>query len=247
MATSSASFFDKRIFRIIAPLLFGTGFLAIFTIPGFPQSEASDTDFQIWHETTLSFPVLKETDSAGKESDKLSVLLLGTLRLGQNRLFPVDFRAGAGFDLKLNKYWSFSPTYLYRKGEPVRNAREYEHRLRFDLSVGNKWKTFSVKDRSRVEYRIRHNRSDSVRYRNKFTFAFPVTSNKKEIFSPFVSEEVYYDITARDFSSNEIQAGITRKLSKNVSADLFYVRRDNNSGSIRHINGIGTNLKIRID
>ncbi|MEQ1764954.1 MAG: DUF2490 domain-containing protein [Pyrinomonadaceae bacterium] len=204
-------------------------------------------DFQIWNETTLLFPVIKETDKDGKESDKLSLLVLGVLRLGQNRLYPVDARIGAGFDLKLNKYWSFTPTYVYRRGEPVNNAKEFEHRLRFDVTVGNKWKNFSLKDRSRVEYRIRHNRDDSVRYRNKFTYAFPVRHNKKEILSPFVSEEVYYDITAKEFSTNEIQAGISRKLSKNVSADFFYIRRDVNSGAIRNINGIGTNIKIRID
>jgi len=207
----------------------------------------SDTDFQVWNETTLVFPVVKQKDKDGKESDKLSLLVLGVLRLGQNRLFPVDARLGAGFDLKLNKYWSFAPTYVYRRGEPVRNAKEFEHRLRFDLTVGHKWKNFSLKDRSRVEYRIRNNRSNSVRYRNKFTYAFPVRKEGKEIFSPFVADEVYYDITAKEFSTNEFSAGVSRKLSKNVSADIFYLRRDIKTGAIRHINGIGTSLKIRID
>ncbi len=221
--------------------------LTVLTSAFLTTNAQDDTDFQIWHETTFTFPVIKETDKNGKKSDKLSLLLLGTLRLGQNRLFPVDARVGIGFDLKLNKYWSFAPTYVYRRGEPTRNAKEFEHRLRFDVSVGHKWKNFSLKDRNRLEYRIRHGRDDSVRYRNKFTFAFPVRYEDKEIFSPFISEEVYYDITAKEFSINEIQTGITRKLSKNVSADIFYLRRDSNSGAIRHINGIGTSLKIRID
>ncbi len=220
---------------------------ALLLFASFAAKAQGDADFQIWTETTLAFPVIKETDKDGKESDKLSLLVLGVLRLGQNRLYPIDARVGAGFDLKLNKYWSFTPTYVYRRGEPVRNGKEFEHRLRFDLTVGHKWKSFSLKDRSRVEYRIRHGRDDSVRYRNKFTFAFPVRHKGKEVFSPFVAEEVYYDITAKEFSTNEIQAGITRKLSKNVSADLFYIRRDTNSGAIRHINGIGSSLKIRID
>ena len=227
---------------LITFISFGMLFLASLT-----ASAQGVGDFQVWNETTLVFPVVTEKDKDGKESDKLSLLVLGVLRLGQNRLYPVEARVGAGFDLKLHKYWNFTPTYLYRRGEPVRNSKEFEHRLRFDLTVGNKWKNFSLKDRSRVEYRIRHNRDDSVRYRNKFTFAFPVRHKDKEIVSPFISEEVYYDITAKEFSTNEIQAGITRKFSKNVSADIFYIRRDNSSGAIRHINGIGTNLKIRID
>lgn len=206
-----------------------------------------DSDFQIWNETVLSFPVIKKVDADGKETDKLSLLVLGVVRLGQNRLYPVDARVGAGFDLKLNKYWSFSPTYVYRRGEPLRDRKEFEHRLRFDLTVGHKWKHFSLKDRNRLEYRVRNSRSDSVRYRNKFTFAFPVKVNDKEIFSPFVADEFYYDFTAKDFTTNEISAGITRKLSKNTSADIFWARRDFSSGQIRSLNAIGVNVKIRVD
>jgi hypothetical protein len=207
-------------------------------------------DFQVWNETTLIFPVVKETDENGKESDKLALLILGTLRLGQNRLYPVDARVGAGFDLKLNKYFSFTPTYVYRRGEPFRNVdlREFEHRLRFDLTVGNKWKDFSLKHRTRVEYRIRNSRRDSVRYRNKFTFALPVRKDDKEIFSPYVAEELYYDFSLKALTTNEITAGIARKLSKDVSAEFFYVRRDVWAlGARAHINGIGSNIKIRID
>ena len=233
----------KRIFRLNV-ISAGIGLLLFAVLTTLAQS---DIDFQIWNETTLVFPVIKEKDKDGKESDKLSLLVLGVLRLGQNRAYPVDARVGAGFDLKLNKYWSLTPTYVYRRGEPVPNAKEFEHRPRFDLTVGNKWKHFSLKDRSRVEYRIRNNRSDSVRYRNKLTFAFPVHYKKKEIFSPFIADDVYYDITAKEFSTNDFFAGISRKLSKNVSAELFYLRRDTRSGAIRHINGIGSTIKIRID
>lgn len=205
------------------------------------------SDFQVWNETTLVFPVVKTNDKGGKEVDKLSILTFGVLRLGQNRLYPVDARVGAGFDLRLNKYFNFSPTYVYRRGEALRNRKEFEHRLRFDLTVGNKWKNFSLRDRSRVEYRIRNSRQDSVRYRNKFTFAFPVRYKDKEIFSPFVADEWYYDFTAKEFSTNEISAGITRKLNKNTTADFFYVRRDFNNGQLRSLNGVGVNMKIRID
>lgn len=216
--------------------------LTIFILPASAQG-----DFQVWNETTLVFPVVKTKDEKGKDVDKLSVLTFGVLRLGQNRLYPVDARVGAGFDLRLNKYFNFSPTYLYRRGEGLRNRKEFEHRLRFDLTVGNKWKNFSIKDRSRFEYRVRNSRSDSTRYRNKFTFAFPVRHNGKEIFSPFVADEWYYDFTAKEFTTNEISAGITRKLSKSTSADFYYVRRDFNNGQLRYLNGVGVNLKIRID
>ena len=232
--------------RVPVPSFVSLSLIVIFLFVGAVHPQAPG-DFQVWNETTLVFPVLKTKDEQGKDVDRLSLLTFGTLRLGQNRLYPVDARVGAGFDLRLNKYFNFSPTYVYRRGEALRDRREYEHRLRFDLTVGNKWKNFSLRDRSRVEYRIRNSRGDSVRYRNKLTFAFPVKYKDKEIFSPFVAEEWYYDFTAKEFTTNEISAGITRKLNSNTSADIFYVRRDFNNGQLRYVNGIGVNLKIRID
>lgn len=235
----------KHLFRLSSTSLIAPAFILFAALTASAQGIG---DFQVWNETTLIFPVVKEKDKEGKESDKLSLLVLGVLRLGQNRLYPVDARVGAGFDLKLNKYLNFTPTYVYRRGEPFRNITEFEHRLRLDLTVGNKWKNFSLKDRSRVEYRIRHNRRDSVRYRNKFTFAFPIRKGDKEIFSPYVAEELYYDFSLRALTTNEVTAGIARKLSKDVSAEFFYVRRDVWAlGARAHINGIGSNIKIRID
>jgi hypothetical protein len=207
-------------------------------------SQAPETDFQIWNETTFVKPILKTKDSKGKDVARLSLLFFGTLRLGQNRAFPVDKRVGTGFELRLNDSFTFTPTYLYRSGNPGRNLKEYEHRIRFDLTYQKKWKTAAIKNRDRVEYRSRNSRSDVVRFRNKFTFMVPVKRDGKEIFTPFVATEPYYDFSAKTWSSNEFSAGIARKLTESVSTEFFYVRRDNRSGAPRHINGVGANFKI---
>lgn len=191
--------------------------------------------------------MVKSEDKKGKSVDKLSLLFLGTLRLGQKRLFPVDRRIGVGFDLRLNDRFSFSPSYYYRTGEDLRNKRDTEHRVRFDLNYSQKFKRFSIKDRNRVEYRIRNSRPDSVRYRNKFTFSVPVAKDGKELFAPFAADEVYFDFRDSEWSRNEITAGIAKKLSKAVSTELFYLFRQNRSGTIRTIHGVGVNFKIRID
>ena len=211
------------------------------------QSETLDSDFQVWNETTLAFPIIKKLDKDGKESDKLSILVFGTLRLGQNRLFPVDGRIGAGIDVSVNKFLSLSPTYLYRRATPQRNSKEYEHRFRFDATLSHSWKHFALKDRNRVEYRVRNSRSDSVRYRNKFTFSVPVKYKDKEIFTPFIAEEIFYDFSEKELSQNELSIGFTRKINSNASAEIFYLRRDTKGGDIRFINAIGANLKFRID
>lgn len=211
------------------------------------SGQERDTDFQVWNETVIQIPVVKGVDREKKEIDKLSVLVFGNLRFGQNRLYLTDARIGAGFDYRINRHLSFSPTYLYSRSETVRNSKAYEHRVRFDLTVGNKWKHFSLRDRNRVEYRSRNSRSDSLRYRNRLTLSVPVIIDKKEVFAPYISNEVYYDFTEKKFTTNEFIAGISRKLSKNVSTDIFYLRRNFRDSNFSHWNGIGVNFKIRSD
>ena len=119
------------------------------------SSQAPHTDFQLWNETTFVKPILKTKDKKGEDVSRLSVLIFGTLRLGQNRTYPVDRRIGAGFDLRLNENFSISPTYVYRGGEPGRGQDEFEHRIRIDLTFSKKWKKFAIKNRDRVEFRVR--------------------------------------------------------------------------------------------
>ncbi len=213
-------------------------------MPVFGQSR----DFQVWNETTLVFPLKKTTDADGKSSTRISLLVMGTLRLGQNRLFPIERRIGAGLNFRVNKYLSVMPSYYYRNAEPRRGRKESEHRLRFEASIENKWKTFSLKDRNRIEYRIRHSSHDAVRYRNKLTLKIPVRINGKEAFAPFVADEIFVDLEKGQLVRNEFSAGIAKKLSDSVDAEFFYLRQDNRTGSIpKTINAVGVNFKIELD
>lgn len=218
----------------------------LFSAVGLAQSTVPETDFQIWNETTFTLPVLKSTDAKGKSLDRLSLLLITSLRLGQNRLAPVDERIGGGFDLAINKSFNFSPTYLYIAGQPGRGRKEFEHRLRFDLTFGHKFKHFSIKDRNRVEYRMRHSRQNSVRYRNKFTLTVPVTRDGKELFAPFISNEPYYDFTAHQWSRNDLSPGISKKFNDRLAAEFFYVWRHNRTGRPGDVHAVGVNLKIKL-
>lgn len=220
-------------------LLFSAAILFIFNIGVFAQS-APEKDTQLWHETSVLFPI-KKTDN------KLTLFVSGTLRIGQNISRPVDERVSVGFDYKINDTFSYSSSYLYRAGQPVKNRSEYEHRLRFDFSAEKKFKNFSVKDRNRIEYRIRNSRSDSVRYRNKIQFKFPVKKDGKEIFSPFIADEPFYDFTAKAWTRNEFSVGVTKKFNKNFSADFFYMLQNNRGNSFKYVNIFGVYFKYTVD
>lgn len=230
-----------RLNRTFATLLilFSAGIVA-------GQSTPPETDFQIWNETTLSLPVVKAKDEKGKSFDRLSLLFITSLRLGQNRLAPVDERVGGGFDLVLNKHFNVSPTYLYIAGQPARGRKEFEHRLRFEVTYNHKFKHFSIKDRNRVEYRLRHSRANSVRYRNKFTLSVPVVRDGKELFTPFISTEPYYDFTAEQWSRNDFSPGIAKKFTDKVSGEFFYLWRHNRTGLPADVHALGFNLKVKL-
>jgi hypothetical protein len=228
-------------------------FLFLFTIfsclsPAMSQtSEIDNLDYQFWNETQLIFPLVKTADDSGKTTDKLSVFLNGNLRVGRNIRHFVDERIGFGFNYKHNKYVSFTPSYIYIAQQPATGVKQYESRLRFAVNLENSWRKFSVDDRNLVEYRFRNNNSDSVRYRNRLRFLYPIKKDKKELFVPFAANEVFYDFQAKTFSRNEFSAGLSRKLNTNITTEVFYLLRTNRSGSPKQINVFGLNLKIKID
>lgn len=204
-------------------------------------------DTQFWNDITITKPILKTKDSKGKETDKVSIFFTGTLRFGNKLRTLTDERIGFGFDFKINKYLTLTPSYLYRYDKPRLNSREYESRFRFAATLEKKWARFSLKNRNLVEYRLRNSKADSTRYRNKTTLAFPILKNKKEIFTPFIADEPYYDFSAKHWTRNELSIGITKKFNKTYSADFFYLRQDNRSGIPKSLNVIGIGLKIKLD
>jgi hypothetical protein len=232
------------------PTLFLT-FILICLLPlnGYSQTTSDNDDVQFWNDTSVSFPLIKTEDNDKKSSVKLSGQIIGTLRIGQNIQRFVDERIGFGLDYKVNKYFTISPGYIYIATQPSRNRKEFEHRLRFDFSAEKKWKKFTLKNRNRVEHRIRHSRSDSTRYRNRLQFVIPVKNNDgKELFAPFVGDEVFYDFTAKAWTRNEFTVGISKKFNTQTSAEFFYSLRSNSRAStLRTVNIFGINLKFTID
>jgi hypothetical protein len=222
--------------------------LLLFSINSLSQTAANEHDTQFWNETSVSFSLYKSKDKNGKETERLSGFVSGNLRIGQNVRHFVDERIGFGIDYKINKYFSFSPSYLYRAGQPTKNKKEFEHRLRFDLTAEKKWKNFSLKDRNRIEYRIRNSKDDTTRYRNKIQLKVPVIyGDGKELFAPFAANEFYYDFRQDSWFRNEFSIGVSRKVNKSTSADIYYMRQANkNVTTLKNLDIIGLTLKFKI-
>lgn len=207
----------------------------------------AQTDTQFWNETQVVFPLVKKPDSAGKKVEKLSFFLIGNLRFSRTIRDFTDKRMGLGFIYRQNKHLTFTPSYLYIAQQSVTRLKLLETRLRLAVGLENRWKHVSLDDRNLFEYRFRHGTADSLRYRNRVKFAFPIKREGKELFAPFVADEVFYDFRARAFTRNELSVGISHKFNPHLTADLFYLWQENRSGNPKRLNVAGVNLKLVVD
>ena len=216
-----------------------------FSFNNFGQT-APKEDINIRSDVSLTFPLIKSTDKKGKKFDRLTFTVTGTLRFFDNASRLADERIGASFTYRLNKNVSFIPEYIYRANQPVRGRRDFESRVRFAAVFENKWKKFSITDRNMLEYRIRNSRPNSFRYRNKLRFNYPILKENKEIITPFVSNEPFYDFSINKFSHNELFAGFSKKFNKNLTAEFYYLLINDRSNP-KLVNGFGMNFKFRIE
>ncbi|MGI9036079.1 MAG: DUF2490 domain-containing protein [Pyrinomonadaceae bacterium] len=204
---------------------------------------ARQTDAQVWNDLQLILPLKTVKDAKNKNVDQIVLRLDGVARLGRDVSFPVDNRVAATLDFRVNKYLKFSSGYLYRKFEQIPNRKSYETRLTFAANLEKKFDLFTFRHRSQIEYRFLNYRPNTEVYRPRFQLFYSLKHDKKEIFAPFVSEERFYDFRQHKTTRNEFYAGVTRRLTRKVSLDLYYVRLNTNPVNA---NALGTILKIRL-
>ncbi|HVE59465.1 MAG TPA: DUF2490 domain-containing protein [Pyrinomonadaceae bacterium] len=216
--------------------------LFLFSQTFFPQPPLP-SKFQSWNEVQLIVPVSRKKDSKGKTVDTVTATFTGILRIGRKNWDFIDNRYGVTLDFRVNKFLTLMTGALYRKDELVINRRNYETRLDFGFVASKTWKKITFKNRNMYEHRFRNSRTDTNLYRNRINISYPIKYKEKELFSPFVTDEGYFDLKTKKWTQNEFFAGITRKLTPKISLDLAYIRNDS---SPTNVNGFSTSLKIKL-
>ncbi len=210
--------------------------------------EPDEGDIQFWNETKVYFASIDRTDKNGEKKKFISPHFMGTIRIGQDLRHFVNERVGFGVDIALNDYFKFTPSYYYVAEQKIKNAKEIEHRLRFDLTASKKWSKVGLSNRNRIEYRRRNSKSDSARFRNKTKLDIPIRNEEgKERFTPFIANEPFYDFSKKEWARNEFSAGIGKKLNDSVSAEFFYLLQLNTGNVHKRVNAFGVNFKIVLD
>jgi hypothetical protein len=215
----------KKIFLTLAFICFGVTCATSQTV------DADDN--QSWNDVQFTVPVNAQFDFT----------LAGTLRFGRNITRLSEWRIAAGFAYKPHKSWLLHPFYQYIKAQNARGVFLTEHRLNLRAIYRFPIKTFGLSHRSWVEQRIRQPRS-SWRYRPSLT----VEKDIGKIIhgtGVFLTEEVFYDSILKRFSRNRFTVGVTKKLTRKLSFDVYYMRQKDESSIPGDLNVIGTNWKVK--
>jgi len=217
--------------------LFSAGCLCIFITFHTQAQTTFETDFQLWNDTQIIFPLNKDRS--------LNAVLWTFTRVGNDVNTVTDARAGALLTKRINKNVTVGGGYLYRYSNPTFRQRRYESRYlgiaTFTIPFQKKW---AVVNRNMYQFENRYSRPNATVIRNRALLKREITVGKKKI-EPFISFETFYDFRLKDFARYRSQAGFSRKFNNRFSADFFYVRQDEtNRNRPGTLNGIGSSFRI---
>ncbi|MFZ5801360.1 MAG: DUF2490 domain-containing protein [Candidatus Omnitrophota bacterium] len=88
----------------------------------------------------------------------------------------------------------------------------------------------NVSDANKLERRYYANAKNRWVYRNLLTFAYPTKIGNFE-FTPYVSDEIYYDFEINKANLNWATIGANKKINKHLTLGLFYRAETSRVGS----------------
>lgn len=190
---------------------------------------------QLWGEFDVIAPVSRAT----------TVTLQALVRAGEAVPDPALWGVAAIVETKLAPHISLSGGYQFVQ------VRAAATGLTRDIGVPLVAATYAAKAgtldysiRTRFE-QVRGTPGDPWRWRNRVLLALPL-AGIAPVKRAFVSDEVFYDLTNGRFSRNRLFTGVTVQIRPKLSADVGYVRQDDRTGTIRHINALNIALKLQL-
>ncbi|NNE98414.1 MAG: DUF2490 domain-containing protein [Pyrinomonadaceae bacterium] len=203
------------------------------------SAQTDNDDTQFWHETKVEFPLDRDKNLSG--------IIIGNLRISDNITDPADRRIGFAVKYKATKNLTIQPSYIFRnQGRP--GSDRFEHRFRLDITPKKSFNSFSIENRSRFEHRAKTaGRNDDTFYRNRTKLKVPVRKNDETLFTPFVSNDTYFDIQNPRVHRNDTVGGISKAFTKSFTTDFFYQYRRNFQSGTKHINVIGVNFNFKVN
>ncbi len=141
------------------------------------------------------------------------------LKWGDHAGELVEYNVELGLTTKLSSW--FDLALFYRQQYEKKGADWLEeNRPHLNGTIKWKWNDISFSDRSRVELRIKENKNDIVRYRNKITVTCPKTWTKFNI-QKYIADEIFIDSDKGELNRNRLYVGLKAKPHEHLKADVY--------------------------
>lgn len=198
-----------------------------------PAFAHKDEDWQLW-DTSIIEKKIDDTFKVKAEEE---------LRFGNDITRLYYHHTDIGLNARITQWFDIGVNYrqVYEKKEHKWKEENRPHisgTFNFDLY------DFKLKDRNRLEYRIRKYANGTLRYRNKLTMIFPVEWTSFEV-QPYIADEIFVDSEAARVNRNRLYGGVKLKLLEHLNGELFYMRQSaDKSGKWIDSNVVGIKLKV---
>lgn len=158
-----------------------------------------------------------------KLNDKFDVFFNPEIRFKNDMqdAYYQHYRVGTIFHA--NKYLDLAGAYRYIEtkdatGDWSNGTTQYIEMIAVPkIKLGG----FNLSDANKMEYRYIENARDRWVYRNLVTVAYPAKIGGFE-FTPYVSNEIYYDFEIDEMNLNWATVGATKKINKNLTLGLYF-------------------------
>jgi len=207
--------------------------LAAFILSTAAEAGARD-DWEYWASYTFNYKV----------NEKLTLKFIPNHRHKDDFQNPFYWESDQGFSYKLHKNVDVAAYYVYvEEDRPDTNLKE--NRYTSDLILKLPWKDWQFSDRNRYEYRTFNMGDSKGRYRNMFQVTFSPLEIAGQKITPYVSNEIFYDLKINEYNQNRAILGFTKKLTDKLKAGLYYMTKSvKSSGAWEESHIIGAKFDI---
>ncbi|MDD4201958.1 MAG: DUF2490 domain-containing protein [Candidatus Omnitrophica bacterium] len=190
-------------------------------------------DFQYWNNESVSLKIKKSW----------KVTLAEEFRFGDNSSVLYYEHTDIGIVYSgLAKWLDLGINYrhIYEKNK---GKWQLENRPHFNATFKFSFFDLDLSNRALFEYRIRKNKHDYWRYRNKLTVKFPLKLTRFKI-QPYTADEIFFDLDKEKVDRNRIYMGFNIKLTDDLQGDIYYMIQSSKNEKWEHWNIFGTSLKL---
>lgn len=214
-------------------------FLSFFTVPVLLASPSKDEDFGIW----------SQNDIEVKLNDRWKMKAGEEIRFREHAgIYYFDTHAGAAY--QAGKHLLLGADYMQVRQTRMVGRKDiwyWEERPRIYTTLQAKYEGFALDIRNLLEFRIKQNTEDTLRYRNMVTLTAPWKWTRLEI-QPYAANEVFFESNRNGLVEDRAYAGVKYHLWKQLYGSLFYLRQfsKNSIAKWKDINILGIGLKISL-